>query len=484
MVWQGNYTKLYIGGAWARPSSDATFTVTSPYTEAAIAEVPEVTTADVDAAVSAARTAFDGGDWPRTSLTERIEIVRRLRQALDEDRERVAWLITEEMGCPISISHQTQANVPVLIADALTDLAATYPFQSRRRSATGNAVVLRQPVGVVAAIVPWNTPLSTALLKLIPALLSGCTVVLKPARETPLDGYLLADMLGSIGLPAGVVSILAADRDVSEYLAGHQGIDKVAFTGSTAAGRRVASMCGARLKRVTLELGGKSAALVLDDADLDMAVESLRLGSFRNSGQICSLKTRVLVSANRHEEFLDRLAAMVSSMKVGDPGDPETEIGPLVSWRQRERVEGYIQVGVAEGARILLGGKRPDRQQRGWFVEPTVFWGVKPGMTIAREEIFGPVLSVMAYQDEDHAVALANDSAYGLNGSIFTGDVDRGLALARRLRTGTVEVNGNPVGFSAPIGGFKDSGIGREAGMEAFDAYTELQSIGLPREYV
>ncbi len=484
MVWQGNFSRLYIGGAWVRPASDATYSVTSPMTEEAIAEVAEVATVDVDAAVAAARSAFDDGGWPGTSLTDRIEIVGRLRRALDEERETVASLITEEMGCPITISRQTQAYVPVLIADTLAELASHYPFESCRRSASGNAVVLRPPVGVVAAIVPWNTPLSTALLKLIPALLSGSTVVLKPARERPLDGYLLAELLDSIGLPPGVVSILAADRSVSEYLVGHPGVDKVAFTGSTAAGRHIASLCGQNLKRVTLELGGKSAAVVLDDADLDAAVESLRLGSFRNSGQICSLKTRVLVSEKRQEEFLDRLAAMVSSMQVGDPRDPATEIGPLVSSRQRERVEGYIGAGSAEGARILLGGQRPGNLKRGWFVEPTVFWGVQPEMTIAREEIFGPVVSVIAYESEDQAVALANDSAYGLNGAIFTSDVEHGLALARRMRTGTVELNGSPVGFSAPIGGFKDSGIGREAGLEAFDAYTEVQSIGLPGEFV
>ncbi len=480
MIWQGNYSKLFIGGQWADPSSDKLIQVISPFTEQPVASVPAAAEADADRAVTAAREAFDLGPWPRMTLADRMAVLRRLSQAYTERREMLADLVTEEMGCPISQSQLTQATQPRIILDTFLDLASHYPFETVRRSGTGNSLVTREPVGVVAAVVPWNAPQNTTMMKLAPALLSGCTVVLKPAPETPLDAYLLADMLVSAGLPDGVVSILPADRDVSEYLVTHPGIDKVAFTGSTAAGRRIASLCGQNLKRVTLELGGKSAAVILDDADLDATVESLRFGSLRNSGQICSLKTRIVVSRRREDELLDRLTAMVASMPVGDPADPATQIGPLVSARQRDRVEGYIAAGRAQGAKAALGGGRLAGLDRGWFVDPTIFTAVEPAMIIAQEEIFGPVLAVLAYDGEEQAVALANDSDYGLNGAVFTSDLDHGLAVARRIRTGTVELNGNTAGFCSPMGGFKDSGIGREAGLEGFDAYVEPKAIGLP----
>jgi len=316
--------------------------------------------------------------------------------------------------------------------------------------------------------------------KVVPALLAGCTVILKPSPETPLDAYLLAQLLSEAGLPDGVFNVCPAEREVSEYLVTHPGVDKVAFTGSTAAGRRIASLCGQALRRVTLELGGKSAGIVLDDADLEDTVERLRMGSFRNSGQVCSLKTRLLVSPRRLPELLDRLVALVESMPVGDPHDPLTQIGPMVSRRQRNIVESYISSGRAEGANLVVGGGRPAGMDSGWYVEPTIFSGVEANMRIAQEEIFGPVLSVLTYDDEEQAVTIANNSAYGLNGAVYTSDVGRGLAIARRLRTGTVEINGNPAGVIAPSGGFKASGIGRENGAEGLDAYTELKSLGLP----
>jgi acyl-CoA reductase-like NAD-dependent aldehyde dehydrogenase len=480
MVWQGEYTKLFIGGDWVEPASTDTLEVVSPFTEVPIARVPSATRADVDRAVAAARTAFDQGPWPRMDLSARIDVLRRLGEEYGKRRDLLASLVTDEMGCPISTSETYQATNPKLLIETFVELAPQYPFTEVRRSRVGNALVVREPVGVVAAVVPWNAPQVVTMIKLAPALLAGCTVVLKPAPETPLDSYLLADMLQAIGLPDGVVNIVPADRDVSEYLVTHPGVDKVTFTGSTAAGRRIASLCGEALRRVTLELGGKSAAVILDDADLDATVQSLRTGSLRNTGQICSLKTRILVSRNREAELLERLSAMVSTMPVGDPTNPQTEFGPLVSARQRERVEGYIDIGTAEGARLVLGGGRPKDLDRGWFVEPTIFAGVEPSMRIAQEEIFGPVLAVVPYDDEEQAVSIANDSAYGLNGSVFTSDLDHGVAVARRIRTGTVELNGSPVGFTAPMGGFKASGIGREAGIEGFDAYVELKSIGLP----
>ncbi|GHB73992.1 aldehyde dehydrogenase [Streptomyces viridiviolaceus] len=480
MVWQGNYSKLYIGGRWVSPATDETIDVVSPFTEQAVARVPAASRADVDQAVAAAREAFEHGPWPRMQLQERLEVLRRLSVALGDRHEQTATLVSQEMGCPISLSRTMQTTGARLLLDSFLDLAPQYPWSTVRRSNTGNALVTREPVGVVAAVVPWNAPLLVTMLKLAPALLTGCTVILKPSPEAPLNSYLFAEMLQDAGLPGGVVNIVPAHRDVSEYLVTHRDVDKVSFTGSTAAGRRIASLCGQDLRRVTLELGGKSAAVILDDADLDVAVESIRALSLRNNGQACSNKTRIVVSRTRHAELLDRLTAMVGSMPVGDPADPATQVGPVVSAPQRERVEGYIDLGRKEGAKVLVGGGRPAGLEHGWFVEPTVFTDVQPSMRIAQEEIFGPVLAVLAFDDEEQAVAIANDSDYGLNGSVFTSDPEHALAVARRIRTGTVELNGHGVGFHAPIGGFKCSGIGREAGLEGFDSYVELKSYGLP----
>jgi acyl-CoA reductase-like NAD-dependent aldehyde dehydrogenase len=482
MSWRGRFDRLFIGGEWVAPSSFETISVISPVTEQPVATVPSASTTDVDRAVAAARVAFDRGPWPTTSLAERIALLRRFSSVYGDHGDVMAELVTEEMGCPITLSKVIQARTPQVILDTYLDLAAGYPFRSLRRAPSGSALVTREPVGVVAAVVPWNVPQSITMNKVIPALLSGCTVVLKPAPETPLDAYLLAEMLDSVGLPSGTLNVLPADREASEYLVSHRGVDKVTFTGSTAAGRKVAAICGQDLRRVTLELGGKSAAIILDDADLSATVESLRLGSLRNSGQVCSLKTRLVVSRKREKELVENLAGLLESMPVGDPGDPATQIGPMASARQQQRVEEYVQIGKREGATVVIGGGRPSGFDRGWYVEPTVFTGVDPSARIAQEEIFGPVLSVLTYADEDEAISIANNSAYGLNGAVFTSDVSHGLDLARRIRTGTVEVNGNPAGFHAPFGGFKDSGIGREAGPEGFDAYVESRSIGIPPE--
>jgi aldehyde dehydrogenase (NAD+) len=483
MAWQDRIDRLFIGGDWVQPATEDQIEVVSPTTEQAITAVPASSNTDVDRAVAAARDAFDNGPWPRTTLDERIAVVKRLSDVLGANHDAMASLITDEMGCPITQSRTIQVTNARAILDSFLELVPSYPFQSVRRSATGNALVVREPVGVVAAVVPWNMPLAVTLQKLAPALLTGCSFVLKPAPETPLDAYLIAEMLKDAGLPAGVFNVVPADRPVSEYLVTHPGVDKVAFTGSTAAGRRIAALCGQDLRRVTLELGGKSAAVILDDADLETTVERLRMSSLRNSGQVCSLKTRLLVSTRRERELVDRLVGLLESMPVGDPLDPATQIGPMATARQRAVVENYIEVGREQGAKVVVGGGRPHGLDRGWFVEPTIFVGVEPGMRIAQEEIFGPVLSVIAYNDEEEAVAFANDSSYGLNGSVFTSDIERGLDLARRIRTGTVELNGYPAGFHAPAGGFKCSGIGRENGPEGFDAYVELKSIGLPQGF-
>ncbi|KAA9163263.1 aldehyde dehydrogenase [Amycolatopsis acidicola] len=476
------HTTLFLDGEWVPSQGSGRIDVISPWTEEITGTVPAATTGDVDRAVAAARRAFDDGRWARTELAERIAVLRRVREALVARRQEFAALITDEMGSPIAQSSAIQIGAPLALLDTYTELAASYPFEEIRSAASGSALVTREPVGVVAAVVPWNVPLTVTVQKLAPALLTGCTVVLKPAPETPLSVYALTELFRQAGLPAGVLNVVPAGREVSEYLVGHPGVDKVTFTGSTVAGRRIASVCGEHLKRVTLELGGKSAAVVLDDADLDSTVEALRLGSLRNSGQICTLKTRLLVSHRRHDEFVDRLRGLLASMPVGDPHDPATQIGPMVTARQRDRVAGYIRIGREEGATVVAGGGEPT-QPRGWFVDPTIFTGVRPDMRIAQEEIFGPVLAVISYADEEEAIAIANNSSYGLNGAVFTQDPGHGLAVARRIRTGTVELNGNPAGFHAPFGGFKASGIGREAGREGFESYVEPKSYGLPPEF-
>lgn len=477
-----SYDALYINGEWKRPSGSDRISVVSPFTEAIIGTAPAASKEDVDRAVAAARNAFDGGPWPAMMPHERAQVLRRVRDAMAAGREELAVLVTDEMGSPITQSRSIQIGAPISMLDSYLELTETFPFRDVRMSASGNALVTREAVGVVAAVVPWNVPLTVAIQKVAPALLTGCTVVLKPAPETPLTTLALAQLFEQAGLPKGVLNVLPAGREVSEYLISHPGVDKVTFTGSTAAGRKIASICGQNLTRVTLELGGKSAAIILDDADLDATVESLRLGSLRNSGQVCSLKTRLLVSRRRHDDFIDRLGTLVGSMPVGDPRDPATQIGPMVSARQRDVVQSYIEAGKNEGATTVVGGGRP-AQSHGWFVEPTVFTDVAPDMRIALEEVFGPVLAVLPYDDEDMAVQLANYSPYGLSGAVFTSDLDHGLAVASRIRTGTVEINGNAAGFHAPVGGVKASGIGRESGHEGLEAYVEPKSYGLPSEY-
>lgn len=474
----GREQRLFVGGCWREPSGNEVLQVISPSTERVIGEVMAAENLDVDAAVSAAREAFDNGVWPRLSMDERLQFMRRLSLELKDIEEALAHIITDEVGCPISQSRTIQTSRARDHLDSFIDLAPEVGFQSIRTTGTFTALVTKEPVGVVAAVIPWNVPLAIAILKIAPALIAGCTVVLKPAPETPLNSYRLADAVEKAGFPEGVVSILPAGREVSEYVVTHPGVDKVSFTGSSVVGRRIAELSGKDLKRVTLELGGKSAAIVLDDADLERAVESLRHGALRNSGQVCSGKTRIVVSRRNEAEVVDRLAAMMSAMKVGDPSDVNTDIGPMISRAQRTRVEKYVEIGVREGAQLVIGGERPDLA-KGWYVAPTLFRRVTSSMRIAQEEVFGPVLSVIAYDTEEEAIRIANDSQYGLNGSVFSADPDRALRVARQLRTGTVEINGAPAGLSAPAGGFKRSGLGREGGVEGFDAYVEMRSLGL-----
>ena len=476
-----SYEGLFLGGDWVRPEEPASSEVISPASGEAIASVAVGGRPEVDRAVAAARAAFEYDAWSTYGLEDRLALLRRFKDHFVDHRERVAQVVSAEMGCPISQSRAIQAQNPIRLMEYYLDLAEHYPFRSIRRHESGTALVTHEPVGVVAAIIPWNMPAHQAVAKIFPALLTGCTVVLKPVQQTALSALLIAELAAESGFPPGVLSVVPAGRDVSEYLVTHPGVDKVSFTGSTTAGRRIAELCGHDLRRVTLELGGKSAAVILDDADLDQAVESLRLGSFRNSGQICTLKTRILAPSRLHDEVVDRLVELVGSMPVGDPRDEDTQIGPMVTETHRASVEQYIATGRAEGAALVTGGGRPADLDRGWFVEPTVFARVDPSSTISKEEIFGPVVTVTAYETEDEAIRLANDSPYGLSGAVFTADRDRGIRLASRIRTGVVELNGRPAGVAAPFGGFKNSGLGRENGPEGIQSFTELRSLGMPR---
>ena len=473
---------LFIGGAWAKPATDAVLEVVSPHSEEVVARVPEGAVADIDAAVAAARRAFDEGPWPRMTPAERIAVIEAFSGLYAAKLGEMADLITLEMGAPTSFSNLAQSPAPWMQIEAFLAIARDYPWEETRQGALGSPVVVRrEPVGVVAAIPPWNVPQFTIMSKVVPALLAGCTVVVKPAPETPLDTYLMAELLMEAGVPAGVVNIVAAGREVGEHLVSHPGVDKVAFTGSTAAGRRIGAICGEQLKRVSLELGGKSAAIVLDDADLAKTMEGLKFTALMNSGQACVAQTRILASRSRYDEVVAALVETVGAMAVGDPMDPATEIGPLAAQRQQERVEKYIALGQEEGARVVLGGNgRPEGLDRGWYVRPTIFADVDNGMRIAQEEIFGPVLSVIPFDDVDDAVRIANNSEYGLAGTVWTADFDAGLDVARRVRTGTYGVNTYTMDFAAPFGGYKTSGIGREFGPEGLAHYTEVKSIYAP----
>ena len=476
------HQRLFIGGEWVEPAGTGTIDVISPHSEELVGRVPEGTPADIDRAVAAARDAFDNGEWPRLSSEERIAAIQKFSEVYAAHIPDMAAVVTEEMGSPITFSNLAQSPAPWMMLNTFLQIAAEYPWEERRQGVLGSDVIVRrEPAGVVGAIVPWNVPQFVIMSKLAPALIAGCTIVVKPSPETPLDAFLMADLLNQAGIPKGVVSVIPAGREVGEHLVRHPGVDKIAFTGSTAAGRRIASICGEQLKRVSLELGGKSAAIILDDADLVATVEGLKFASLMNNGQACVAQTRILASRDRYDEVVDALSGMVGALAVGDPQDEATEVGPLVAERQQERVEKYIAVGQEEGAKVAVGGNgRPSGLEKGWYVKPTVFSGVDNSMRIAREEIFGPVLAVIPYDDTDDAVRIANDSEYGLAGSVWTGDIDQGLDIARRVRTGTYGVNQYTMDFIAPFGGYKGSGLGREFGVEGLSHYVELKSIVPP----
>jgi aldehyde dehydrogenase (NAD+) len=475
-----NPDRFFLGGEWVRPSSDARIDVIDSNDEQVFFSVPEACAPDIDRAVTAAYDAFHDGPWPRLTHRQRAEYLRALASELRSRSEVLADLWPRESGILFSFAR-TSAAAGATILEYYAGLAEDYTWEEPAATSSGRGfgLVVREPVGVVGAIIPWNSPLSLALYKLSPALLAGCTTVLKAAPEAPGAAYILAEAAEAVGLPAGVINVLTADREVSELLVRDWRVDKIAFTGSTAAGRKIATIMAERIGRYTLELGGKSAAVILDDADLQAAATTIASAECTLSGQVCASLTRLIVSRSRHDEFVGVLADAFSQKRVGSAFDADTQLGPLASSRQRDRVEGYIAKGIAEGAQLVTGGGRPRELDRGYFIEPTVFAGVGNSSTIAREEIFGPVLTVIAADDEADAVKIANDTIYGLNASVFTPDAERARQVAGRIRSGTVGHNGYRADFGIAFGGFKQSGIGREGGREGLLPYLETKVVVL-----
>ncbi|MCB0945317.1 MAG: aldehyde dehydrogenase [Mycobacterium sp.] len=433
------------------------------------------TAAEVDEAVAAARAAL--AEWSSASPDHRAEVLGGFAAALQRRARTTDQLVTRENGMPMSLSRGANGAFPAALLRYYAQLITETPIEEIRPSVIGHTIVRREPVGVVAAVVPWNYPQALSAFKLAPALAAGCTVVLKAAPETALDALVFAEAAQECGLPPGVLNIVPGAAEAGVHLVSHPGVDKVSFTGSTAAGRAIGEVCGRLLRPVTLELGGKSAAIILDDADLDATMKGLRSASFVNNGQTCYLSSRILAPRSRYDDVVAALVALVDGMKVGDPLDPATDIGPLVSARQRERVLGYIEAGRNSDAKLVVGGSVPADQPRGWFVAPTVFADVHNSDRIAQEEIFGPVLAVIPYDGDAEAIALANDSEFGLAGTVWSGDDDRATEVAREIRTGTVGINDYQLDFRAPFGGVKASGIGRELGPEGLEAFFSLKSI-------
>ncbi len=467
---------FFIGGEWVKPAADQVVIALEAATEEVLGTAALGTTADIDRAVNAARIALDG-PWGRTTVAERADVMRRFSTALMARSDTTSTLVSRENGMPIGLSHGVNGLGPAALLGMYADIALETSFEEPRAAYMGSSLVRREPVGVVGAITPWNYPQVLAMLKIAPALAAGCTVVLKPSPDAALDPYILADAALEAGLPAGVLNIVLADAEASASLVSHPLVDKIAFTGSTATGRHIGAECGRLIRRVTLELGGKSAAIFLADGDIDAFAANLPIASFMNNGQTCTTQSRILAPRSRYNEVVEAVVAVANGLVVGDPLDPSVSCGPMVTAQHRERVLSYIELGKNSSARLVAGGGRPADLDRGWFVRPTVFADVDNGDRLAREEVFGPVLAVIAYDDDDDAVAIANDSNYGLAGSVWTTDEGRGVNIARRIRTGTFGVNNYNVDLGSPTGGFKDSGIGRESGPEALHNYLEYKSI-------
>ncbi|MGN6231631.1 MAG: aldehyde dehydrogenase family protein [Trinickia sp.] len=474
------YDRLYIGGKWLSPSGEGTIDVIDSGTEEIMGRIPEGNAADAEAAVEAAKLAFDS--WAATPATERADYLEKIAANLKARTEELATAISGEVGMPLKLSRAIQVGSPVYNWNAYAKLAREFQFETR----VGNSLVVREPVGVVAAITPWNYPLNQITLKVAAALAAGCTVVLKPSEVAPLNAFMLAQAIHEAGLPAGVFNLVSGYGPVvGEIIASHPFVDMVSFTGSTRAGKRVSELAAASVKRVALELGGKSASVVLGDADFATAVNSTVAACYLNSGQTCSAHTRLLVPESRYEEARALAKAAAESYVVGDPRSERTRLGPLASAVQLERVRSYIERGIAEGAELITGGAHvPDGCAKGFFVSPTVLGRVHPKATVAQEEIFGPVLSIITYKDEEEAIRIANDSLYGLGGAVWAGSDERAIGVARRLRTGQVDINGGAWNMQAPFGGFKQSGYGRENGVYGLEEYLEYKSMQLKADRV
>jgi betaine-aldehyde dehydrogenase len=465
--------RLYIDGHWVAAVGTQFLEVLNPATEVVIGRVPAATSVEAGQAVAAARTAADA--WGRTPAAERAACLARIHAGLLSRADEIARTITAEVGMPLKLSRRIQAGLPAAVLESYVKLLGDYAFEER----IGNSLVVREPAGVAACITPWNYPLHQVIAKVAPALAAGCTVVLKPSEVAPLSAFILAEIINEAGLPAGVFNLVTGTGvEVGEYLARHPDVDLISFTGSLRAGRRVAELAAGTVKRVTLELGGKSAAVVLDDADLQTAVKTTVGACFINSGQTCTAHTRLLVPEQLYKEAAALAVTAAAAYAPGDPLDEQTRLGPLVSATQRERVRDYIRQGVAVGAELLTGGAEPpDGLTSGFFVRPTVFGRVTPDMTIAREEIFGPVLSIMTYRNEEEAVNIANNTPYGLAAAVWSGDPQRAERVARRLRAGQVDINGGAFNLLAPFGGCKQSGYGRELGSYGLEEFLTLKSL-------
>jgi aldehyde dehydrogenase (NAD+) len=467
------YDKIYIGGAWVPSTGSGVLEVFDSNTEEVIGTIPDGTPEDVDKAVEAAAAAFE--EWSTTSVEERAKVLSRVSEALGARMQELAEVISKEVGMPISLAGPIQAGLPI---GAFADIARQIT-EFTWEEEVGNSLVVREPIGVVGAITPWNYPLYQIALKVAPALAAGCTVVLKPSEVAPLNAFILAEVIHEVGLPAGVFNLVSGVGPVvGEAIAGHDKVDMVSFTGSTRAGKRVMQLAAETVKKVALELGGKSANVILEDADLDAAIPTGIFACYLNSGQTCSALTRMIVPRSRLAEVEEKVLAGVAGFPPGLSSEPGTMLGPLVSAAQLERVRGYIQKGIDEGAKLLTGGvASPEGLEKGYFVQPTVFSDVTRDMTIAKEEIFGPVLSIIPYDTEEEAVEIANDTVYGLAGGVWSTDTERAEKVARRLRTGQVDINGGAFNPAAPFGGYKQSGIGRERGRFGFEEYLEVKSL-------
>jgi aldehyde dehydrogenase (NAD+) len=465
---------IYVGGAWADSSDTTTIDVVNPANEEVIDRVPAGTPADVDRAVAEARRALPA--WEATPPAERARFLRAVLDGITARREHLATVIATDLGAPYQLALKVHVGTPIAVLSGVLDVMETYDFAGER---SGNSLIVREPVGVVGAITPWNYPLHQVVAKVAPALAAGCTVVLKPSEVAPLAAYALADIIDEAGLPPGVFNLVSgAGPVVGEAIAAHEGVDMVSFTGSTKAGKRVAELAARSVKRVALELGGKSPNLILPDADLALAVKVGVAKAYVNSGQTCNALTRMLVCREAYDEAVTLAAKAAERYTPGDPFDDGSRLGPLVSRAQLDRVRGYVDTGIAEGARLVTGGTETTLG-RGFYVPPTVFADVTPSMTIAREEIFGPVLSILAYDAEDEAVRIANDTPYGLAAAVWSADEDRAVAVGRRLKAGQVEINGGQFNPLAPFGGFKQSGIGRELGVHGLEEFLEIKSLQL-----